>query len=170
MVNETSPLSAAKPLDAYPDEALVRIQAVQRSLSVAQSQQVEQGIAKLFQHFVREGRCDRGQAEVIENGTFIVIAWVGPPLSGCSHDKLNALLAHHQRDGIEVLGVPPISVRSSDGWRHGTRAHVRGWLADGSLAPAAHYLDRTVATMGDWRARGVVPLSASPLRGLIADV
>lgn len=137
-------------------------------LDAAAATALEVAAGKLLTHFQREGRLSDHTVATVADGAALVIAWAGPALSGCSHDKLNALAAHHQEGGRRCLDLPPISLRCHDGWRCGTRADLRAWIAAGEADADSRYLDRTVPDLGSWRTRGLVPLRQSPLARLLA--
>lgn len=155
-------------IDALPDSALVRVVVAVPMLDAAVGAAVISGIAKLFAQFAREDRVQAWSTAIVADGAVVLAAWTGGPLSGCSHDKLHGVLAHHERDGRALLTTPPIAVAAADGWRLGTRADLRAWIANGEITEGSLYLDRTLATLGEWRARGVIRLDASPLARLLS--
>ncbi len=156
------------PIDQLPDSALVRVVAAVPLLDATAGAAVLSGIAKLFAQFAREDRVQAWSTAIVADGAVVIAAWTGGPLSGCSHDKLHGVLAHHERDGRALLTTPPIAVAAADGWRLGTRADLRAWIASGAITAASTYLDRTVSTLGEWRARGLSRLDASPLARLLS--
>ena len=121
-------------------------------------------LGKLFAQFVREDRMQDCATQTIDGGIAILCAWTGGPISGCSHDKLHGVLEHAERNGHRLLAPPPIAVKATDGWRCGTRADLRAWVAAGAVSGQSIYLDRTVSTLGEWRSRGLIALGMSPLR------
>lgn len=155
------------PLGRLSDSALVRVLPWHPVLDAAAAAAVMTATTKLLAQFLREGRLHGSAVATVADGAALVVAWEGPPLSGCSHDKLNALAAHHQ-GARRCLDLPPISLHCGDGWRCGTRADLRAWIAAGEADATSIYLDRTVTDLGTWRTRGLVPLSQSPLARLLA--
>lgn len=155
------------PLARLSDDALVRILPWLPVLDEEAASALESAATKLLAHFQREGRLTTHAVATVAEGAALVVAWEGPVLSGCSHDKLNALAAHHQ-SARRCLDLPPISLRCGYGWRCGTRADLRMWIAAGEADATSIYLDRTVTDLGTWRTRGLVPLAESPLARLLA--
>jgi len=156
------------PIEQLPDTALVRVIVATPSLDPAAGSALTMTLGKLFTQFAREDRVQSWSTMVVADGAVLLCAWTGGALSGCSHDKLHGVLAHYERDGLMLLDTPPIAVRGVDGWRHGTRADLRAWIAAGAVSAASVYVDRTVATLGEWRARGLTRLDASPLARLVS--
>lgn len=156
------------PIDQLPDTALVRVIVAAPALDSAVGAALTTALGKLFAQFAREGRVQLWSTIVAADGAALICAWTGGALSGCSHDKLHGVLEHHERDGRQLLDTPPIAVRTVDGWRHGTRADLRTWIAAGTANAASIYLDRTVATLGEWRSRGLPRLDASPLARVVS--
>lgn len=156
------------PIDQLPDSAFVRVVVAVPTLDAGAGAAVMGGIGKLFAQFAREDRVQAWSTAIVADGAAVLAAWTGGPLSGCSHDKLHGVLAHHERDGRALLTTPPIAVAAADGWRLGTRADLRAWIVNGDITAASLYLDRAVSTLGEWRERGVCRLDASPLARLLS--
>lgn len=156
------------PIAQLPDTALVRVIVAAPALDHVAGTALTAALGKLFAQFVREGRVQRWSTAVVADGAALLCAWTGGALSGCSHDKLHGVLTHHEREGRQLLDTPPIAVQAADGWRHGTRADLRAWLAAAVVNAASPYLDRAVLTLGEWRSRGLTRLDASPLARLLS--
>ncbi len=155
--------SAPASIATFPDHAHVRVVVSQPQLDPTAATALTTALGKLFTQFVREDRMQEWTIETIDDGIAILCAWTGGPISGCSHDKLHGVLEHAERNGHSLLAPPPIAVKANDGWRCGTRADLRAWVAAGEVSGASLYLDRTVATLGEWRLRGIVTLEGSGL-------
>ncbi len=151
-----------------PDNANLRIIAAWPGLSSADGAHVIQALKKLFLQFNREGRCQESAYAIVADGHGVVIAWNGPLLSGCSHDKINGIMRHYETAGRSLLLAPPITVKGHDGWLCGTRREVQAWIAAGQVDGASLYLHRAVTDVGAWRHSGCVALSAGPLQRLVA--
>lgn len=135
------------------DDARCRIVLLHPPLDGDAGERLATACVKLFAQFIREGRCDAATAEIEHGGAALVLAWSpAVPLSGCSHDKINALLAAHGRDPVP----PPCCVRLSDGWRCLDRAGLRA-----QAAADTPLLDHRLERLGDWRAHGLTTVGAS---------
>lgn len=151
-----------------PDDAQIRVLAIDPPLDQAAVHDLLAAIAKLFAQFAREDRLTVWAGETQAEGALLVLAWTAQPLSGCSHDKLNGLLTHVSgRDGRRMLDAPPIVVRSRDGVRCVDRAGLRALIAAGAVDGASPLWLRAAITLGQWRREAGQPLSASPLAFLV---
>jgi hypothetical protein len=122
------------------------------------------GLDKLFAQFVREDRLQAWACTAEHAGAALVLAWSpGRPLSGCSHDRINRLLVHHEeRTGSLLLAPPPICIQVDGAWRCVDRQGLRA-VADASTP----LLDSRLERLGDWRARGLSTVGASWAAALI---
>ncbi len=153
------------PLAPWPDHATVRLVPATPALDAETGAALVAAIGKLFTQFVHEDRCRAGGAVVLADGAALAIVWDGPALSGCSHDKLNGILAHHERDGRRMLTAPPIVLL--DPPRSLDRAGLRAAVAAGTAGPGTPMLDLTVTTVGAWRSGGRTTLGAHPLGRIV---
>ena len=143
-----------------PDRALLRVLAADPALAPESAAALAAAIERLFVQFIREGRCAAAEVGVERDGRFLVIAWDGPALSGCSHDKIAQVVAAHEaRCGARLLDAPPIAV--GDPPLLVDRAGLKALVAGGGLDADAPWWDLRAATLGAWRA-GPVPLAHSP--------
>ena len=147
-------------LAALPAEARVRILAADPPLAPAAGMALREAFDRLLAQFVREGRCARAATGIEGGGCFVVIAWEGPELSGCSHDKLSQVAAQHEtRSGSRLLDAPPIALGEPP--RLVDRAGLRALAAAGGCAADTPWWDLRSETLGAWRA-GPRPLASSP--------
>ena len=160
--------SAPASIASFPDQAHVRVVVSQPLLDPTAAQALTAALGKLFAQFVRENRMQEWTTETIDDGIAILCAWTGGPISGCSHDKLHGVLEHAERNGHSLLAPPPIAVKATDGWRWGTRADLRTWIAAGAVTGSSLYVDRTVTDLAEWRERGIIALEMSPVRKVLS--
>lgn len=109
-------------------------------------------LAKLFVQFEREGRCSGAAITPVAGGHALAIAWDGPELSGCSHDKINHAAAMLGA-GASPLDLPPVAVETADGWTRTDRAGLRRLIAEGRIAADSRILDQAgvaVALRDSW--------------------
>jgi hypothetical protein len=145
-----------------PDQALVRLVTCAPALPAAAASALIRALETLGQQFVREQRCAAFTAQTACAGHLLVLAWDGPALSGCSHDKLNRLFAElGPRHGVDLLGAPPLVIAVDQVWTCTDRAGLRA--AAGRITAVA---DTRCATLGAWRSAGIVPLAQSWLAAL----
>lgn len=143
-----------------PDTAQLRVLAADPILVPPAAQALVHALELLFVQFVREGRCAAGAISVERDGRFAVIAWDGPALSGCSHDKIAQVAAAHEgRHGVRLLDTPPIAV--GDPPRLVDRAGLKALVAAGDVSAASPWWDLRSATLGAWR-KGPSTLADSP--------
>ena len=103
---------------------------------------------KLAQQFQREGRLSTAAAELVAHGQICLLAWEGPVLSGCSHDKINGLCRSLMPD---LLNQPPIWLRLAQDKAEGlTPAAWRKRLIAGEAV--TEIWSTTVTNLGQWRA------------------
>jgi len=76
--------------------ALIRVFASEPAMPPVVASEMVAAIEKLLTQFTREGRCTVAAASTEADGRFLVIAWEGPPLSGCSHDKIAQVIAAYE--------------------------------------------------------------------------
>ena len=146
-----------------PDAALVRFASCTPALNETATTALIRALDLLGQQFVRENRCAAFAAESACAGHLLVLAWDGPALSGCSHDKFNRLFAElGARYGVDFLGAPPLVVAIDGVWTCTDRAGLRA-----AAARITAVADTRCATLGAWRAQGVGPLAQSWLAGLL---
>lgn len=127
-------------------------------------------LERLLLQFTREGRCTAHQVAVEQDGRFLVIAWDGTVLSGCSHDKLGQVIAQHEtRVGVALLASPPIAIGVSGAIRLVDRPTLRALLAARQADGATPVWDLRAATLGAWQA-GPQPLASTPLARLLTPV
>ncbi len=146
-------------LDHLPDAA--RIHLAIRPDPALDAGPVLVAMDKLFAHFLREGRCSAHGSAMVAEGAALVLAWVGGPLSGCSHDKIAGILTHHH-----LLDAPPIAVATGAGWTTVHRAGLRTLAAAGSLT--GDFLDTQVTDLGALRRSGLRPIAGSWLARVLA--
>ncbi len=125
-----------------PDTAPVRILTCEPPL--AEGPALEAALGKLLAQFVREGRCAAGEATVAAGGRAIVIAWDGPALSGCSHDKINGVVTAF---APQALVSPPILVEGACCLRGDLKRRV----AAGEVTATTPWWDVRVTTLGAWQ-------------------
>lgn len=153
-------------LDHLGDQALVRVTAI--APAAGHPGLIVPPLAKLFAQFVREGRCRAHGAAVVCDGHALLLAWDGGALSGCAGDRIARLLAWcGRRQGIDLLGAPPLVVEGARGWTTCTRAGLRALAAEGVVRPASRVADTRVATLGAWRRQGLAPLAATWIQALL---
>ncbi|GDY13384.1 hypothetical protein LBMAG53_22620 [Planctomycetota bacterium] len=146
-----------QPLSSLPDQAPVLIRASAPALDATSATALWAGLDKLFRIFADEGRCSAWAGESAADGWIVVLGWDGPPLSGCSHDRLARLLAvHQQRHGNDLLTPPPLVAQVDGSWRAMSRAELR--LTGTNATPM---VDHRVETVGAWRERGIIRLGES---------
>jgi hypothetical protein len=156
-------------LDALGDDALVRLLAVDPPLSPAAAQALLAALDKLLAQFAREGRLQRWAVASEAGGAALVIAWEGPPISGCSHDKLAQVLAKHEAEsGSSMLAAPPILIEVAGRPRAIDRAALKALVAAGQAGPGSTHWDLRVTTLGAWRRRGRRPAGETWLAPLLA--
>ena len=158
---------AVAPPTALGDASLVRILAAEPALPPAAAAVLPTALDKLFAQFAREGRCSAHAVNVEQDGRFLVMAWDGPALSGCSHDKLSQVVAQHEtRSGAVMLAAPPIAIGAPGAVALVDRPGLRALLAAAMVDGATPWWDVRAATLGAWRA-GPLPLAASPFARLL---
>jgi hypothetical protein len=153
------------PLAPWPDHAAVRLVPAAPPLDADAAAGLVTAIGKLFDQFVREGRCRAGGAAPLADGAVLAIVWDGPPLSGCSHDKLNGIMALHERDGRRLLAAPPIVLL--DPPRCLDRPGLRAAVAAGAAGPETPMLDLSATTVAAWRSTGRTTLGNHPLGRIV---
>ena len=132
------------------ETARLRVFAAEPPLSAAAATAVTTAVMKLLRQFEREGRCALGSAWTEQEGRFFLIAWDGPALSGCSHDKLAQVLQMAESShGVGILASPPIAVDQPP--RLMTRGGVRAELAAGQLTWESPWWPLRAETMAEWR-------------------
>jgi hypothetical protein len=152
------------------DDAVIRLFAAEPRLAPAVAEAAA-ALDKLLQQFIREGRCRTAVTASVGGGRWLAVAWEGPPLSGCSHDKLaQVIAAHEQRSGAVFLSPPPIAVGPVGAIRLTHRSELRQWLAAGICTADTPVWNWQVTNLGDWRrqpqglaASFLAPLLASPV-------
>lgn len=152
--------------DRLPDAACVRLTAIAPALP--EPAPLIAALGKLFDHFVREGRCAAHVAATACDGALLVLAWEGAPLSGCAHDRIARLLATWGGKGHDLLTAPPLVVRGRDGWQAVDRVGLRALVAAGAVDGGSLVADTRLQTLGEWRARGLMPLRFSWIAGLLS--
>lgn len=146
------------------DGAQLRVLAADPALAPEAASTLTPALERLLAQFIREGRCTAASAAVEQDGRFLVIAWDGPALSGCSHDKIGQVVAAHEaRHGVRLLDAPPIAVGSPP--RLVDRPGLKALLASGDVSAGTPWWDLRAATLGAWRA-GPLPFSRSPFARL----
>jgi hypothetical protein len=155
-------------LDDLGDDALVRLLAAHPPLSPAAAVALLAALDKLLAQFAREGRLTRWAVASEADGAVVVIAWEGPPISGCSHDKLAQVLARHEESsGASVLAAPPILIEVAGKPRALDRAALKALVAAGQAGPSSTHWDLRVGTLGEWRRRGRRPAGETWLAPLL---
>lgn len=156
-------------LDDLGDDALVRLLAADPPLSADASAALVGALDKLMAQFARDGRLTRWAVATDAGGAALVIAWEGPAISGCSHDKLAQVLAKHEESsGSRMLAAPPILLEIAGQPRAIDRATLKTLVASGQAGPTSTHWDLRVGTLGDWRHHGRRPARETWLAPLIA--
>ena len=133
-----------------PETAQLRVFAVEPPLSAAAAKSVTAAADKLLRQFEREGRCALACAWTEQEGRFVLVAWDGPALSGCSHDKLAQVLQLAERaHQVAILASPPIAVDQPP--RLLMRSAVRAELTAGKLTWESAWWPLRAATLAEWR-------------------
>ena len=150
------------------DDAQLRLFAAEPRLASAVAEAAA-ALDKLLLQFIREGRCRTALTATVGDGRWLAVAWEGPPLSGCSHDKLaQVIAAHEQRSEAVLLLPPPIAVGPLGAIRLTHRGELRQWLAAGICTADTPVWNWQVTTLGAWR-RQPQSLAASFLAPLLAS-
>jgi len=143
-----------------PDHARCRIVLSDPALP---DDQLASALDKLFTQFAREQRCDAWSCTRELDGAVLVLAWTPDvSLSGCSHDKINGVLAAHERGFHRLLAPPPLCIQIEGRWRCVDRRELRR-LATGTTG----LIDHRIEQLGAWRSRGVTTVGASWAAGLL---
>lgn len=138
--------------------AAVRIFAAEPPLPALAAQDLVDAVQRLLLQFAREGRCTNHHVEAQCGGRFVVIAWEGPPLSGCSHDKIGQVIAHHElRHAVSLINAPPIALGPQNAIQLVDRAGLRALLATQQADGATPVWNVQALTVGAWQ------LSPQPL-------
>jgi hypothetical protein len=147
------------------DDARCRILCAHPVLTADAGEALCGAFDKLFTQFARENRLERWSCTVEHDGAALVLAWEpGAPLSGCSHDRISRLLAHHEEaTGRQLLAPPPFCVQLDGAWRCLDRAGLRA-----QATAAAPLLDARLERLGDWRTRGLTTVGASWAAAVLA--
>jgi len=147
-------------IDELPDDAMLRVVSACPALPAVAAEAMCLALTKLFAQFQHEGRCSEFAITVAGGGSFMLLAWVGSPLSGCSHDKIAKLLSlFEQRAAVALLAPPPI-VMEGDGQRQFfTHSQFKAAVIEGLVARDVLMWDTMVADLGSWRAGSCRPLS-----------
>ncbi len=158
-------------LDDLGDDALVRLLAADPPLSVDASAALVSALDKLMAQFARDGRLTRWAVTTDAGGAALIIAWEGPAISGCSHDKLAQVLAKHESSsGSNLLAPPPILIEIAGKPRAIDRATLKRLVAAGQAGPTSTHWDLRVGTLGEWRRHGRRPARETWLGQLVAPV
>ena len=97
------------PWDDCTEDAWLRILPSSSALSDQERDFLMNAWAKLSKQFAQEGRLSAASFGVFANGHIAILAWEGPKLSGCSHDKIHGLCrALSLQGGPDLLNQPPI--------------------------------------------------------------
>ena len=132
------------------EDAHLRVFAAEPPLPATTAKLVSAALAKLLRQFEREGRCTQGAVWTEQEGRFVLLAWEGPHLSGCSHDKVAQVVQAAERaHGIDMLASLPIAVDQPP--RLLTRAGVRAGLESGVLTSESRWWPLRAETVGEWR-------------------
>ena len=147
------------PLNHLPGDCLLRVVTSFPLLSYGAADALVAALEKLFVQFQAEGRCADYGLEVAGDGAFVLMAWVGPVLSGCSHDKIGKVLALHEgRSSVRLLAPPPIVAEVDGKPAHFTHATFKAAAVEGSIAEETPMWDTLADTLGAWRHSGKRPL------------
>jgi len=153
-----------------PDTAALRVVVAEPALQAGFAADAVTAIMKLMQQFIREGRCTAADVVSLEAGRFVLIAWAGPPLSGCSHDKFAHLLATFEsRSGCALLAPPPWAVGAPGAVRLVDRAGLKSGVASGEFSAATPVWKVRASSVGEWRSGPHALLDAvkdTPLAGM----
>ena len=156
-------------LDDLGDDALVRLLAADPPLSAEASAVLVSALDKLMAQFARDGRLTRWAVSTDAGGAALVIAWEGPAISGCSHDKLAQVLAKHEASsGSSMLAAPPILIEIAGAARAIDRATLKKLVAASQAGPTSMHWDLRISTLGEWRKHGRRPAAETWLAPLLA--
>jgi hypothetical protein len=126
-----------------------------------------EALAKLMRQFAKEGRCSAWRVQIAADGAAAVVAWASLPLSGCSHDKLNQVLTHHEvKHQVRILTAPPMLLLSANGPLAVDRQGLRAGLAEGRISAQTLVVPLRTQAWATWMA-GPVPLAQSYLAALL---
>lgn len=152
------------------DNALTRIMTCDPALPAEAIPALVDALVKLFAQFQREGRCGASEVLVEVDGRALVIAWEGPALSGCSHDKISQILGLHEtRTDCALLAAPPLLVAVAGQPQALMRGGLRQRLAQGTVGPDSPTWDIRASTLGAWRAAAGQPFAGSAVAELVAQ-
>ena len=155
-------------LSGLSDDALVRLLAADPPLTADASAALIGALDKLMAQFARDGRLTRWAVATDAGGAALVIAWEGPVISGCSHDKLSQVLAKHEESsGSNLLAAPPILIEIAGQPRAVDRAMLKTLLAAGQVTATSMHWDLRVGTLGEWRRYGRRPARETWLAALV---
>ncbi len=144
-----------------PDSASMLVRTCQPGLTPDQGRLLVHGLDLLFAQFIKEKRCLSHAAETTADGHLVLAAWVGAPLSGCSHDRLAGLFTvWGDRFGCDLLTAPPLVIAQAGQARTVDRRALRE-LASTADVRAATTWDTRAQTLGAWRAGCAQPLMGS---------
>jgi hypothetical protein len=161
-------VAAMVPLASLPDDARVRVLTCDPALIGMPAESLVAALGKLFEQFIREDRCTEYAVAIEAAGRALTIAWRGPPLSGCSHDKISQLLASHEaRSGCALLTAPPLLVEVAGRPQPMLRGELRRLYATGEITDASRTWEIRAETLGVWRAGAGKPLGVSSLTTML---
>lgn len=151
------------------DEARLRVISAAPPLAPDAQAEALGALRKLFTQFAHEGRCQDFACEADGDGAFLLLAWEGADLSGCSHDKIGKVLAMIEERHHSALLAPPPLVIELDGARHFfTHAQFRQAVAAGTIASSTQAWDTLANSLGAWRSGACRPLPEHWLQPLFA--
>ena len=141
-----------------PNSSRCRVLTPDPILDVASGADLLNALDKLFTQFTREDRITTWACAVEHGGAALVLAWTPEvALSGCSHDKINRLLLHHEdQTGRKLLTPPPLVIQVDGAWRCTDRAGLRT-----HASTATPLIDARIEQLGAWRERGLITVGVS---------
>ena len=151
-------------IEDLPDDAVLRVCPCDPPLDATAAADLCTAIDKLLTQFVREGSVQAAACTSAANGAVVLIAWQesGEPLSGCRKDKLEKVLAAHERDGRQLLAAPPVVLARDGAASCHSLGAVKSLAAVGAINADTLVWDTTLQRLGDWRERGETSVAALP--------
>ncbi|TVR13007.1 MAG: hypothetical protein EA401_07865 [Planctomycetota bacterium] len=146
-------------LDQLAATALLKVYPAYPPLPAQIAGELTTALDKLFVQFAREGRCLCGGAQVVTDGAFVLVAWEGHDLSGCSYDKIAKILGRYAESGHDLLTPPPLIIDRGRGVEWCSHGDFRAAVASGRVSDDAYAWDTMAQTLGEWRQGACRPLS-----------
>ena len=139
-------------IDQLPDHSQLRIVPVFPALSPESAGGLLGSLEKLFVQFQAEGRCEAFALDMQGNGSLCLLSWLGPALSGCSHDKIGKELAlFEERLSVQMLAPPPILADLDGKVTYYTHKSFKSAVVAGVITADTLMWDSLAQTLGAWR-------------------